>query len=150
MNRRYFTLPAAGLSAALLLTGCAGDDTSETADPSSSPSAPTTAPSASSSPSASPTTPATPVTPQGKSITVTFAGGQVTGDTGRVPVSTGETVNITVTSDVADEVHLHGYDVKVNVTPGTPAVLTFQATIPGVFELELEGLGKQLLSVQVA
>ncbi|WP_193345672.1 hypothetical protein [Blastococcus saxobsidens] len=55
-----------------------------------------------------------------------------------------------VTSDVADEVHLHGYDVSAPVAPGEPATLTFDATIPGVFELELHEVGEELLSVQVS
>ena len=145
-------LPATAVATLLLLTGCAGDENSAAAGPSASPTAATTSATPSATPSASPTPAAatTPSAPQGKNLTVTFAGGQVTGDTGRVDVATGETVNITVSSDTADEVHLHGYDVSVEVTPGTPAVLTFQATIPGVFEVELEKLGKQLLSVQVA
>jgi hypothetical protein len=58
-------------------------------------------------------------------------------------------VTIRVTSDVADEVHVHGYDLMTDVDPGTPATVTFDATIPGVFEVELEKLGQQLLTLQV-
>jgi hypothetical protein len=36
-----------------------------------------------------------------------------------------------VTADRADEVHLHGYDRKVDIEPGTPAVLEFQADTRG-------------------
>ncbi|CCG01656.1 conserved protein of unknown function [Blastococcus saxobsidens DD2] len=86
----------------------------------------------------------------GRTIEVAFAGGEVSGDTGRVPVPLNETVTIVVTSDVADEVHLHGYDVSAPVAPGEPATLTFDATIPGVFELELHEVGEELLSVQVS
>lgn len=81
---------------------------------------------------------------------MTFAGGQVSGDTGRIPVTLGETVTITVVSDVADEAHLHGYDVFADVTAGEPATVTFEATLPGVYEFELEQIGQQLLSVQVS
>ena len=73
----------------------------------------------------------------------------MSGDTGRVPVSLGDQVTITVTSDVADEIHLHGYDLSAPVAPGGPGTLTFQATIPGVFEVELEQLGTLLFTLQV-
>ena len=59
------------------------------------------------------------------------AGGQVSGDTGRVPVAAGTEVTLSVTSDVADEVHLHGYDLEAELTPGTPAEITFDADGPG-------------------
>jgi hypothetical protein len=58
-------------------------------------------------------------------------------------------VTLTITSDVADEVHLHGYDLTAALTPGTPAELAFDATIPGVFEVELHETGTVLLSLQV-
>jgi len=55
-------------------------------------------------------------------------------------------VTLVVTSDVADEVHLHGYDVMGNVAPGRPVRLTFVTRLSGRFELELEnahlGLGE--------
>lgn len=37
------------------------------------------------------------------------------------------------TSAVADEVHLHGHDEKVDVPANGTATLTFTATIPGIF-----------------
>ena len=40
---------------------------------------------------------------------------QVTGDTGRVPVAAGEHVTLSVTGDVADEEHVHGYDLDAEV-----------------------------------
>jgi heme/copper-type cytochrome/quinol oxidase subunit 2 len=85
----------------------------------------------------------------GQRIAVQVAGGQVSGDTGRVPVPVGDQVTLTVTSDVADEVHVHGYDLTAALTPGAPAELTFDATIPGVFEVELHEAGTVLLSLQV-
>ena len=74
----------------------------------------------------------------------------MTGDTGRLPVALGEQVTVTVTGDRPDEVHLHGYDVTADLVPGTPAELTFDATVPGVFELELHEAGTVLLTLQVS
>jgi hypothetical protein len=137
-------LPTALVAAAavLVLSGCAG--TAAPAEPSASSPSPS---SESSSPA--PTTDAAPTEAAGQRIEVQVSGGQATGDTGRVPVALGTAVTVVVTSDVADEAHLHGYDVEAELTPGQPAELTFDATIPGVFELELHEAGTVLLTLQV-
>jgi hypothetical protein len=79
-----------------------------------------------------------------------YADGKVTGDTGRVHVKLGSTVALVVTSAVADKVHLHGYDKKNDVPANGTATLTFTATIPGVFEVELEKLSKTLVMLEVS
>ena len=43
-----------------------------------------------------------------------------------------------VESDVADHVHLHGYDVSQDVAAGGKVEFDVPATIEGVFEVELE------------
>ncbi len=58
-------------------------------------------------------------------------------------------MQLVVTSDVADEVHLHGYDKSVDVTAGGTATLTVLAKIPGVFEVELESRKLVLTQLQV-
>ena len=78
-----------------------------------------------------------------------MSAGQVSGDTGRVPVPAGEHVTLVVTSDAPDELHVHGYDLGADLAPGTPATVEFDATIPGVFEVELHDAGTLLLSLQV-
>ena len=127
-----------GLALACVLTGCAGTDAAAT--PAGSPSSS----SAGSSWAASPTTRA-----QGRRIEVAVTGGYITGDTGRVVVAADEHVTLVITSDVTDEVHVHGYDVTTELTPGEPAELSFAATVPGVFEVELHEAGTVLLSLQV-
>lgn len=140
----------------LLLTATAACGTGTPAEqvqsaPSPSTASPTASPSASASPSAVPSpSPASPSPEAANTIEVTYAGGAVTGDTGRIKVKRGDTVTIKVTSDVADEVHAHGVDLSEPVAPGKPATLTFTAQIPGVFEVELEKLGKQLFSLQIS
>lgn len=142
-------------SAALLaLAGCGTDSPTRLDTP--APGA-TTTPSANTPGSPVPSASAAPppsVVPQAvpvsdKSFTLSFDGTKTTGDTGRLRVRTGESVTITVQSTATDEVHLHGYDRSAPVSSDVPAVLTFKATIPGVFEVELERLGKQLASLQV-
>jgi heme/copper-type cytochrome/quinol oxidase subunit 2 len=75
--------------------------------------------------------------------------GQASGDTGRVPVPAGTTVTLVVSGDVADEVHVHGYDLTADVSPDVPAEIGFDATIPGVFEVELHDAGTVLLTLQI-
>jgi hypothetical protein len=141
---RLSRLPAAlaGLGLAAALTGCAGTDEPVPAGSSTSSSS---SASASTSASAVPSAPAA----AGQRIEVTVTGGQVTGDTGRVPVPAGEHVTLVVTSDAADELHVHGYDLTADLPPGTPATVEFDASIPGVFEVELHDAGTLLLSLQV-
>jgi len=54
-----------------------------------------------------------------------------------------------VRSDVADHVHLHGYDIMRDVAPGMPARLPFKATITGRFEVELEDRGVPIADITV-
>lgn len=82
-------------------------------------------------------------------IEVTYAGGQVAGGAQRASVRRGELVRIRVTSDVADEVHVHTYDVRAAVAPGQPVQLDLVASIPGRHEVELEAKHRQLLVLEV-
>jgi len=129
-----FPLALSGLALAAGLTACAGTAAPDTAAGSSS---------AGNAPSSSASTPA------GQRIEVQVSGGEVSGNTGRVPVAAGEHVTLVLTSDVADEVHVHGYDLEAELSPGQPTEIAFDATIPGVFEVELHEAGTQLLSLQV-
>ena len=55
-----------------------------------------------------------------------------------------------ITGDIADEVLVHGYDLDAELAPGTPAELTFDATIPGVFEVKLHESGTVRLPLPVS
>jgi hypothetical protein len=131
-------------------TSAAGTSTSAGGTSASATTSSSDAASASPTPTASAATPAaTPPAAQGQVVAITVAGGKVSGPAGRVKVAKGSTVTLQVTSDVADEVHLHGYDKSVDVEKGGTATLTFQATLTGVFEVELESRGLQLTQLQV-
>ena len=146
-------LAASALVLLLPLAGCAGTDASDDAagTTSSGSSAPAGASSSASeeAPAETPQVAPTPVE-IGQRIEVQVAGGQVTGDTGRVPVAVGTTLMLVITTDVADEVHVHGYDLTAELEPGTETAITVDATIPGVFEVELHESGTALLSLQVS
>ena len=67
----------------------------------------------------------------------------------RIEVSQGDQVRIEVEADVADEVHVHTYDVLVDTVPGEKVLVEFRADIVGVFEIELESAGLPLTRLEV-
>jgi hypothetical protein len=68
---------------------------------------------------------------------IVVRGGRPVGGVKRIRVRHGETVRFTVTSDVGDEVHVHGYDITREVRAGRSTSIRFRARIDGVFEVEL-------------
>ncbi|GAA4043749.1 hypothetical protein [Nonomuraea soli] len=82
------------------------------------------------------------------SATVTVSGGKVSPPPGWLSVAKGQQVSLTVTSDVADELHVHGYDVTAELPAGQAVTVTFVADLTGVFEVETHG--SKLVLVQVA
>lgn len=67
----------------------------------------------------------------------------------RKSVDKGARVVIVVKSDVADEVHLHGYDISRDVAAGGTVRIAFLAKVPGRFEVELERRGTQIADLTV-
>jgi hypothetical protein len=61
----------------------------------------------------------------------------------------GDTIDLTVRSDTADEVHFHGYDVHKDVAKGGSVRFRFKATIDGRFIVELEEHKQTLADVTV-
>ena len=88
-----------------------------------------------------------PPAPPPANVRIVVRGGEPVGGIRNVTVSKGRQVVMIVNSDVADEVHLHGYNLKRDVTPGTPARLPFRATINGTVEVELEQRGVPLARI---
>ena len=85
-----------------------------------------------------------------QTITVDVAGGAPVGGVQRIKVDLGSVVALMVTSDIAEEVHVHGYDILRAVSEGHPAHFAFTAEIPGVLEVELEGSGRLLLQLEIS
>ena len=61
----------------------------------------------------------------------------------------GDTIDLTIKSDTADEVHFHGYDVHKDVVKGGSVQFKFPATIDGEFVVELEDHKETLANVTV-
>jgi hypothetical protein len=93
--------------------------------------------------------PATTTAPDTVQLDYVVVAGKPQGGIARDSVDRGQTVAITVTSDVADEVHVHGYDLMADVAPGAPATIRFEADAPGRFEIELEDTGVQIAELEV-
>jgi plastocyanin len=54
-------------------------------------------------------------------------------------VTQGDNVELTWTSDEAGKLHLHGYDIEFEVSPGEPSTVTFQAHATGRFPITSHG-----------
>jgi hypothetical protein len=93
------------------------------------------------------TTAPPPGPPPPAQVRIVVRGGLPVGGPRRVTVARNRRVVLTVTSDVSDHVHLHGYDLMQDVGPGLPARIAFRATRPGTVEAELEDAGVQIARI---
>jgi heme/copper-type cytochrome/quinol oxidase subunit 2 len=85
--------------------------------------------------------PATPV--------ITVRDGKPVGGVQRLSYKHGDTVRFTVQSDVADEIHVHGYNLKQDVPANGHVTFTFQAKADGIYEIELERRATQIAELRV-
>jgi ABC-type glycerol-3-phosphate transport system substrate-binding protein len=145
--RRIAILCAAALGA-VALAGCGGDDdaTADTAtepvttlptETETEPSTTTETEMTETEPTETEATETTPAQPKAKTVTIRVVGGVPQGGIARPKVKKGERIVFVVNADAGEEVHVHGYDVEREVTPGKPVRLPVTATIPGRFEVEL-------------
>ena len=82
-------------------------------------------------------------------VTITVKNAQPVGGVKDVTFKKGGTVDLTVASDTADEVHFPGYDVHKDVAEGGSVHFEFPATIEGKFIVELEDHKQTLANVTV-
>jgi hypothetical protein len=113
-----------------------GDNTTATATTATTPTTPTTT-----------VPPPPPAPPPPAQVRIVVKGGKPVGGVRRVTVAKGRRIVLTVSADVSDHVHLHGYDLMRDVAPGKPARLAFRATIVGTVEVELEDSGVPLARI---
>ena len=109
--------------------------------------------SSSTSTKASPAASASASTPQSSAadvVEIRVSSGTVDGGVQRKKIALGATVVVRVTSDVADEIHVHGYDKKADVEANGTADVEFTADIPGVFEVELEQSSLKLVELEIS
>jgi len=93
------------------------------------------------------TSTSTPAEPAVRTINV--VNGQPEGGIKTISYTKGDQVRLKVSSDVADEIHVHGYDLMKDVEKGGSVQFSFKATIEGRFEIELENAGTQIANLEV-
>jgi plastocyanin len=137
----------------LLLTGLSAcsSGSDETASATTT-SAPTTGP-ASAPPTGGPTTDAASALASARStaaestaparpvadtvLKISVRGRDVTPAPGRQTVSAGDRVQLTITTDTANEVHIHGVEIEKATKPGVPLTVEFVVQDPGIYAVEL-------------
>jgi hypothetical protein len=80
---------------------------------------------------------------------VVGADGKPVGGVAELSYVQGDAVRFRVESAVADEIHVHGYDLTKDVPAGGSVAFAFPASIEGIFEAELEGRGEQIVELTV-
>ena len=75
--------------------------------------------------------------------------GKPVGGAQELEFESGEEARFEVVADAADELHFHGYDLYIEVGPGKPTEVEFDAAIEGLFELESHTTGELLAEVSV-
>lgn len=78
---------------------------------------------------------------ENRSFTLDIRGGRIAPDKRTVRVQEGDRVELRWTTDKAVELHLHGYDIRLNVAPGTPRTMSFDAHAAGRFPVGVHGSG---------
>lgn len=153
-RRRRFPVALAGaaLVAWLVAAGCGGSDAVADRDGSAGSTTAVSAAgtgTASSSPNPSPSQNPSPMTADEQRIDIVVRGGGVVGGPRTAKLRATAPVVLRVTSDIAEEIHLHGYDLVAKVAAGSTAELRFDPKIPGVFELEFHQSGKKLGELEI-
>lgn len=81
--------------------------------------------------------------------TIVVKNGEPVGGVQELEYNAGDQIRFKVESDVADEIHVHGYDLMKDVPAGGAVSFSFPAEIEGIFEVELEGRKEQIAELRV-
>jgi hypothetical protein len=81
--------------------------------------------------------------------TIRVVNGQPQGGIQKLSFAKGDQIRLRVVSDVADEIHIHGYDLHKDVAKDGSVQFSFPASIEGRFEIELENAGTQIADLEV-
>lgn len=86
----------------------------------------------------------------GLTINITIAKGQVTPSNATLQATVRKPITLRVTSDVADELHVHSVpDHKFEVAPAPNQTFEFSVDVPGNVEVELHHLDRTIATIQV-
>lgn len=140
-NARMVLILAAVLVAvvAAVVIGGGGDD--DSGDRAATTATPATGPATTATP---------PVKPRPKPIpTFRLRDGKPVGGVKTLEVESGERARFAVTSNTEQEVHVHGYDIERRVPAGGRIVVSFEAALQGVYEIESHTTGEQIARLKV-
>lgn len=129
-----------------------GQSTSAEATSSESPSVDPSGTAGSTSTATASPPPTTTEAPKPKSVKITIKAGDVKGAPARLQVSVGQAVRIAITSDVADELHVHGVEQTLALPAAQKVELEFVVPpelAPGQYAVELHGSGLLLFALEV-
>jgi hypothetical protein len=90
-----------------------------------------------------------PVAGSSPEATIVVENGEPVGGVQELEYNAGEEIAFRVESDLADEIHVHGYDLMKEVEAGGSVEFAFPAEIEGIFEVELEGRKEQIAEIRV-
>ena len=82
-------------------------------------------------------------------LTIVVRNGEPVGGVDELEYDAGDQVRFRVSSNRADEVHVHGYDEEEEIPAGGSATLSFPADIEGIFEVELHESETQIAELRV-
>lgn len=85
----------------------------------------------------------------GEVPTIEVRDGEPVGGVQTLEFSAGEDVRFRVSSDAAEEIHVHGYDIAKDVPAGGTIEFDFPAELEGIYEAELEELGVQIAELRI-
>jgi hypothetical protein len=85
----------------------------------------------------------------GEIPTIVVRDGEPVDGVAELEFSAGEEVRFRVSSDQAEEIHVHGYDISKDVPAGGTVEIAFPAELEGIYEAELEELGVQIAELQI-
>jgi hypothetical protein len=147
--RVVIVVAALGALVGLFLALRPDDDDSEASPPITTTAA-TVQPDPAPTETTAPTETQPPPKPKIARALIVVRGGEPVGGIRRLSLRKDRRLILVVRSDVADHVHVHGYDVMRDVAPGAPARFDLRTTIVGRFEIELEDRHKQIAQLTVA
>jgi hypothetical protein len=81
--------------------------------------------------------------------TIVIRDGEPVGGIEEFEYSAGDEVRFRVSSDAAEEIHVHGFDLAKEVAAGGTVEFAFPADLEGIYEVELEQLGVQIAELQI-
>jgi hypothetical protein len=81
--------------------------------------------------------------------TIEIEDGEPVGGVQELEFTAGDEIRFRVTSDQDWEIHFHGYEVMMDVTPDKPVTFDVPADLDGIFEVEVEDTATQIAEITV-